>query len=146
MKKKLSLIVLTITTLILQIIPYSAVLVFAIMDPETNQVVKSPAFYSYFDPINLGYANFGVFVAAILTVLILVLTVLYLFNNKIEMIITITSSFAMITSTFQVLLFLQYVHIIGYIIPVLLLIVAIISLLRPKDNNWLIKRQEVNNS
>lgn len=63
--------------LILEIIPYGAVCNFA---AENGEALKQT--YSYFSLIPYGYANFGPFVTAILTVVLIVLGIINLFTES----------------------------------------------------------------
>lgn len=64
-----------LATIALEILPYGAVLNFA--NPEGEPWRHT---YSYFDLTPFGYANFGPFVAAILTCALLVLVVIGFFK------------------------------------------------------------------
>ena len=79
MKKYLP-VALGVATVILELLPYGAVLNFA--QPPESAVESLTYFYSYFDPTPYGYANFGPFLTAILTVAILILSVVCLFSDK----------------------------------------------------------------
>ena len=68
MKKRFLYLLLPIITLILEILPYGAVCVFA---PSPTERVKET--FSYFDLTPFGYANFAPFLTAIITCLIFVL-------------------------------------------------------------------------
>lgn len=76
-KKNALLLVLPVITLILEALPYGAVLNFA--DPEGEATRKT---FSYFSLTPYGYANFAPFVTAIITVLIFVFIVAYLITKK----------------------------------------------------------------
>lgn len=75
--KKALLLILPVITLILEALPYGAVLNFA--DPEGESTRKT---FSYFSLTPYGYANFAPFVTAIITVLIFVFIVAYLITKK----------------------------------------------------------------
>lgn len=72
MKKRFLLLIFPVVTLILELIPASAVLRFA--NPEGQPWVRT---YSYFDLTPFGYANFGPFITAVLTCILIVLLVIY---------------------------------------------------------------------
>ena len=72
MKKRLLLLIFPVITLVLELIPTSAVLRFA--NPEGEPWVRK---YSYFDLTPFGYANFGPFITAVLTCVLIVLLVIY---------------------------------------------------------------------
>ncbi|MBQ8620733.1 MAG: hypothetical protein IJ422_00280 [Oscillospiraceae bacterium] len=78
MKKRLLYLILPIVTLILEILPYSAVLNF--MRPAATEGVPPGQFrelYSYFDMTPFGYANFAPLFTGIITCIILLLLVIY---------------------------------------------------------------------
>ena len=77
MKKRFLYLILPIITLILEILPYGAVCNFA--NPEGVPWRKT---FSYFDLTPFGYANFTPFLTAILTCVILVMLLIYLFTDK----------------------------------------------------------------
>lgn len=77
MKKRFLYLILPIITLILEILPYGAVCNFA--NPEGDPWRKT---FSYFDLTPFGYANFAPLLTAILTCVILVMLLIYLFTGK----------------------------------------------------------------
>ena len=90
MKKRLKYLILPIITLVLEILPYGAVLNF--MRPSTTDGAPAGRFrelYSYFDLTPFGYANFAPLLTAITTCAIFALMLVYLFTNKHRM-ITVT--------------------------------------------------------
>lgn len=76
-KKNALLLVLPVITLILEALPYGAVLNFA--DPEGETTRKT---FSYFSLTPYGYANFAPFITAITTVLVFALVIVYLVTKK----------------------------------------------------------------
>ena len=72
MKKRFLYLLLPITTLILEILPFGAVCNFA--DGPNNTIRKT---FSYFDLVPFGYANFAPLLTAIITCLIFVLILIY---------------------------------------------------------------------
>lgn len=83
MKKRLLVLLLPLITLILEILPYGAVLNF--MHPSVTEGVPAGRFrelYSYFDLTPFGYANFAPLITAIITCLILLLLIIYCLTNK----------------------------------------------------------------
>lgn len=75
--KKALLLILPVITLILEALPYGAVLNFA--DPEGEATRKT---FSYFSLTPYGYANFAPFITAIITCLVLVSLVIYFITKK----------------------------------------------------------------
>ena len=112
-----------IVILVLELLPYGAVLNFANAEGE---VLRST--YSYFDLTPYGYANFGPFITAILTCVLLVISVINLLvdNDKIKMTIKIVSFIALVASLAP--LVVDCYSVVGGVISSLLLLVLIISL------------------
>ena len=77
MKRRVLYLLLPIITVILEILPYGAVLHFG--NPEGEPWRKT---FSYFDPIAFGYANFAPLITAILTCIAFVLLVIYCLTGK----------------------------------------------------------------
>lgn len=78
MKKRLLYLILPIVTLILEILPYGAVLNF--MLPAASEGVPPGRFrelYSYFDLTPFGYANFAPLITAVITCIVLLLVSIY---------------------------------------------------------------------
>lgn len=77
MKKRLLYLILPIVTLILEILPYGAVCVFA---PSPTERIKET--FSYFDLTPFGYANFAPLFTGIITCIILLLLGIYCITGK----------------------------------------------------------------
>ncbi len=77
MKKRWLTLPLPILTLVLELLPYGAVLNFA--NPEGDPWRRT---YSYFDPTPYGYAHFTPFLTAIATCVALALLAVYLITGK----------------------------------------------------------------
>ena len=76
--KKISLVVLPAITIALEILPLGAVCIFA---PSPTERVKET--FSYFSPIPFGYANFAPLITAVLTVVILLLSLISLKKDSV---------------------------------------------------------------
>ena len=115
--KKILLLFLPLVSLILELLPYGVVLNFANPDGEPWRRT-----YSYFSLTPFGYANFGPFITAILTCVLLVLVVIYLFKPRkgLNTAILNVSGFATATSLLPLMFGLSYITVIGVIISVLL--------------------------
>ena len=72
MKKRFVYLVLPIITLILEVLPYGAVCIFA--SSPTDRIRET---FSYFDLTPFGYANFSPFLTALITCLIFILLLIY---------------------------------------------------------------------
>ena len=88
MKKRMLFLIIPVITLILEILPYGAVLNFGrpASDGSIGYIRES---YSYFDLMPFGYANFSPFVTAMLTCLILVLLLIYCITGNIKLAVKI---------------------------------------------------------
>ena len=70
--------IISVIVIVLEILPCGAVCNFANPDGEPIKTT-----YSYFDLTPFGYANFGPFITAILTCILVILSIVYLLNlNK----------------------------------------------------------------
>ena len=84
-----------IVILVLELLPYGAVLHFG--NPEGEPLRET---FSYFDMTPYGYANFGPFITAILTFVLLVISIINLLvdNDKIKTTIKIVAFIALVVS------------------------------------------------
>ena len=118
MKVKKSLfVVLPLATLIFELLPNGVVLNFA--NPEGESWRRT---YSYFSLTPFGYANFGPFITAILTCILLVLVAVYLFKQRkgLNTAILNVSGFATAASLMPLMFGFDYITVIGVIITMLL--------------------------
>ena len=115
--KKILLSVFCLTVFILELLPYGVVLNFANPDGEPWRRT-----YAYFSLTPFGYANFGPFITAILTCVLLVLVVIYLFKPRKELNTAIlnVSGFATAASLMPLMFGFDYITVIGIIITILL--------------------------
>ena len=125
MKRKQTVIVLAILAviLVLELLPYGAVLHFGNPEGEPFREI-----FSYFDLTPYGYANFGPFITALLTCSLLVMSVvdLFLSNRRLKNALRIVTFVALIASLGPWLV--NCYSIIGGAISILLLAVLIISM------------------
>lgn len=117
-----------IVILVLELLPYGAVLHFG--NPEGEPLRET---FSYFDMTPYGYANFGPFITAILTCVLLVISIINLLvdNDKIKTTIKIVSLIALVASLAP--LIVNSYSVIGGVISLLLLVIVVISM--KKDVN-----------
>lgn len=115
--KKSLFVVLSLATLILELLPNGVVLNFA--NPEGEPWRRT---YSYFSLTPFGYANVGPFITAILTCILLVLVAVYLFKprNGLNTAILNVSGFATAASLMPLMFGFDYITVIGVIITLLL--------------------------
>ena len=125
MKRKQTVIVLAILVviLVLELLPYGAVLHFG--NPEGEPFRET---FSYFDLTPYGYANFGPFITALQTCSLLVMSVVDLFlnNRRLKNALRIVAFVALVASLGPLLV--NCYSIIGGAISILLLAVLIISM------------------
>lgn len=128
-KRKRPFVLLTITMLILilELLPYGAVLEFAHMSPELTLGYYEEHF-SYFDPIVYGYGVFGPLLTAVLTCLLAVVTVISVFleNRAVRMALRVVSVLTLLCSLTPMLT--GCYSPVGMAISALLLVTCIISL------------------
>ena len=115
--KKILFIALPLIALILELLPYGAVLNFA--NPDGEPWRKT---YSYFSMMPFGYANIGPLITAILTCVLLVLVVVYLFKPRkgLNTAILNVAGFATAASIMPLMFGFDYITVIGVIITALL--------------------------
>ena len=80
MKKRFLYLLLPIITLVLEILPYGAVCIFA--TSPTDRIKET---FSYFDLTPFGYANFAPLLTAIITCLIFVLLLIFCIKGSVRM-------------------------------------------------------------
>ena len=123
MKKKMITLALLLSALVLEILPYGAVLNFA--NPEGESWRKT---YSYFSLTPYGYANFGPLITAILTCVLLVILVLSLLLKKNwSKSISIISAIATLTSLAPLMFGFSNFSLVGAMISICILVTFVIS-------------------
>lgn len=126
-KRPFVLLAITVMILILEIIPYGAVLEFAHMTPELT-VDCYRQYFSYFDPIVYGYGHFGPLLTAVLTCLLAVVTVISVFleNRAVRIALRVVSVLTLLFSLTPMLT--GCYSPVGMAISALLVVTCIISL------------------
>lgn len=116
-KRGAALIILPVLALILQILPYGAVLNFA--NPEGEPFRRA---YSYFSLVPFGYANFGPLITAILTcvLMLLIFIVIFKYNDTVYGAAQLISAIAFFASVTPIFYGLQNISVIGIVISVAL--------------------------
>ena len=123
MKKKMITLALLLSALVLEILPYGAVLNFA--NPEGESWRKT---YSYFSLTPYGYANFGPLITAILTCVLLVILVLSLLLKKNwSKSISIISAIATLTSLAPLMFGFSNFSLVGAMISACIIATFVIS-------------------
>lgn len=115
--KKLNLLFCPIAALILEIMPYGAVLVFA---PSPAERVRKT--YSYFSMIPFGYANFSPLITALLTVSLIVFALVCTLRSSDKLLkpICIVSGAVFVVSLLPLIFGAEYFSVVGGIISLLL--------------------------
>lgn len=124
MKKKIAGVLLPFIAILFEILPYGAVLIFA---PSPTERIRKTFSYFSLDPV--GYANFGPFLTACLTCVILVLVILCFvkYNIRIVNALYMTSITALITSLLPLMFGFEYFSIVGAVISIILIIEILIA-------------------
>lgn len=108
-------------TIICELLPYGAVLRFP--DEPSGAVYRQ--LFSYFDPTPYGYANFGPFLTALLSVVLAVLLAVLLFVPKplakLSAAVRVLNGLTLVTSLMPLMLTWRYYSVLGGIITLLLL-------------------------
>ena len=111
--KKILLSILALVVLILELLPGGVVLRFA--NPEGEPWVKT---YSYFNMTPFGYANFGPFITAVMTCVIIIAWFKY--SRGLNVAIKSVTAFATVTSLMPIMFGVEYLTGIGVAISILL--------------------------
>ena len=127
MKRKILLIIMPIILIVLEILPYGAVLNFS-NQQEGGSFGTIRQTTSYFDLLPFGYANFGPFLTAVLSCTILLMTLFYLKIQRKNILNTIfmISIIAFLTSVMPLMFGLDSYSIVGALISICIIIEACI--------------------
>ncbi len=128
-KSKVLMLIISVVVLVLEILPYGAVCNFA--NPDGNPIKNT---YSYFDLTPFGYANFGPFITAALTCVLVVLSIVFFIKSskKLSRTIRVISGVSFFTSILPIMYGISYISFIGVTISLLLLSYFVISILTNK--------------
>lgn len=124
--KKIRLLILPIITIILQILPCGAVLVFA---PSPTERVRET--FSYFNLTPFGYANFAPFITALLTCIILLLALISIKLEKMRKAVFWLSLATAIISLLPLVFGIDYYSVVGGIITITLAIESVLAKYQP---------------
>ena len=125
--KKIRLLILPIITIILQILPCGAVLVFA---PSPTERVRET--FSYFNLTPFGYANFAPFITALLTCIILLLALISIKLEKMRKAVFWLSLATAIISLLPLGFGIDYYSVVGGIITITLAIESVLAKISAK--------------
>ncbi len=124
--KKITHIIYTVVTavvILLEALPYGAVLNFARAPEEGGGTFRTT--YSYFDPLPYGYANFGPFLTAVLSAVMLLLLLFAFFIRRFGLLkaVFVLNILAVLTSLMPLLMGVRNYSIVGLLISALLVLV-----------------------
>ena len=131
-KHKITLLASIVVSIILEALPYGAVCNFATPEETIRQT------FSYFSLTPYGYANFGPFITACLTCILLLLSVLMFtkFSDRIKKIASVISGISVVTSFMPLLFGLNNYSVTGGFISAMMIIqLIIITIIKKRDNN-----------
>ncbi len=135
--KKLTVIIVLLTALIivLEALPFGAVLNFSYPEEDGN-FVSSRQLYSYFDLTPYGYANFGPFITALLSCALLVLSFLsaFLKSRSLRISVAVLSAISLATSLMPLMFGTAYFTAVAVAISALIATVLAISLISYKKS------------
>lgn len=118
--------VILLIVLLSEALPNGVVLNFA--NPEGEPWRRT---FSYFSLTPFGYADFAPFITAILTVMLLILSIIFLVKKKsINSVFKIISGTTAVISVFPMLYGVEYITITGIVITVLLSINFVFSIIK----------------
>lgn len=125
--QKILLIIVSVSAIILELLPYGAVLNFAL---DGGSVIRKT--YSYFDLTPYGYANFGPLLTAVLTCALLVICIINLFKNsrRLRKTISVISLIALVGSLTPLLYGIESFSVVGVFISLILLFEFGLSLIK----------------
>ena len=134
-RKKLFYLILPLSTLLLEILPFGAVLNF--MRPSTTEGTPASQFkelYSYFNLTPFGYANFAPLLTAIVTCFIILLLLIFCFtdNSVVLKVIKTTLFIGTVLSLCPLLLGIDFFSLTGALITLTLLAEFILILFTVK--------------
>lgn len=130
-KVRISYLIMSIAALCAELFGKGAVCVFAV-SPEKTQTTL----FSYFSLVPFGYANFGPFITAVLTSVIVVISVV-LFTKKAQKItkcLTVLTAAAAAASLLPVIMLgAAYFNMVSAIISVILVVMAVMTIFIKKE-------------
>lgn len=113
--RKVVLLLLSFVIILLEILPFAAVLNFATDSGETIRET-----FSYFSLVPFGYANFCPFLTSLISSALLLLVLFYLMKGKGKKGIVAVSALAFVTSIMPFMYGFSYVSAVGVVISLLL--------------------------
>lgn len=146
MLQKVGVLILPLTALLLEMLPYGAVLNFAVFG-EDGTVHTVRVTCSYFDLLAFGYGNFGPLLTGLLTCVLLFLTVLFFILKKQPLLKAAgsVSTVSIVTSLMPLYFGLTYFSVIGGAISLILIAERVLLILcRGRQDESVSAREERN--
>ena len=131
-KYKITLLASVFVSIILEALPFGAVCNFATPEKTIRQT------FSYFSLTPYGYANFGPFITACLTCILLLLSVLMFtkLSDRIKKIASVISVISVVTSFMPLFFGIDYYSVVGGFISAMMIIqLVIIMIIKKRDSN-----------
>ena len=110
---------LPLAALILEVLPYGAVLVFGTQGAG-GEIEAIRTLTSYFDPLLIGYANFGPPLAFFLTCALLLCGIALLFKTEACLALSVIAVFAFTASILPLIYGISYLSVLGIAVSLLL--------------------------
>ena len=130
--KKISMLMVSIITIVLEILPYGAVCMF--MDDGGEKIKRT---FSYFDLTPYGYANFAPLVTAVLSSIVCILCILHVwvYNRIIKKSIAVMAVLSAITSILPFFLGFEYITFTSICVFLSIIILFVLSIIKEQRNN-----------
>ena len=131
MKKRILILCLSVTAVVLECLPYGAVLNFGIPDNSSGHAYFRET-YSYFDSMTFGYGNFGPLLTAIMTCVLIILSIIYLFLGKdgLKKAVSVVSGIALVFSLMPLMFGIRFFSVVGGVISAVLAVIFTVSLIK----------------
>lgn len=145
--KRVLLFVICVATIVLEMLPFGAVLRFESPNPSdefTYNLPQPEQFFSYFDTIAYAYGNIGPLITAILTMALLATLIVYCLKNRGLIVIRIISALAVVASLLPLIMFgIMFYTAIGGCITALLIAEFVISITIHKQKSVSMKSEDM---
>ncbi|MBE6529655.1 MAG: hypothetical protein E7680_03510 [Ruminococcaceae bacterium] len=127
--KKIGLLILPFLTIILEVLPFGAVLIFS---PSPTERIRET--FSYFNAMTFGYGNFAPFITAFLTCAIFPLAIVSIKHKKFCIAVLLVSLLATVVSLLPLMQGSEYFTVVGVLITVTLALESVLSVVWMKLN------------
>lgn len=134
MKKRILILCLSVLAVILECLPYGAVLNFGIPDTSGGHAYFRET-YSYFSLMPFGYANFGPLLTAVMTCVLLLLCLIYLLMNKqgLKKAISVISGITLAFSLMPLMFGIRFFSVVGGVISAVIAAIFAVSLTKTTE-------------